>query len=155
MSAELTQWVRQLCATTVPASSMSTLADRCVGEGVYTVGQLLAAALSEADLKALGLADYAVTSHGKCATGRTDGGKGRLAAVAPDSNADGGDGEGEATSAAPQAAAAAAVAGRLCAVGMGLGIGIGVGLAMGSLVALKIVRASGVKGKDALGLMRR
>ena len=126
-----------------------------MGEGFDTVGELLAAALSQADLKALGLEDYVVTPHGKHAAARTDDGEGRLAAATPDSAADDGDGEGGTTLADSQAAATAAVAGRLCVVGMGLGIGIGMGLALGSLVALKLFRASGVKGKDALSLMRR
>eukprot|EP01043_Picozoa_sp_COSAG02_P050854 COSAG02_NODE_5279_length_4477_cov_2.530151_3_plen_156_part_00 len=155
MSEELTQWVRQLCDTTVPASSMSTLADRCVAEGVCvdTVGELLTATISEADIKALGLADYVVASRSKRADDRTDDCEGRLAAVVPDATAGGGDGQGRATSADTRAAVEAA--GRLCVVGMGLGIGIGVGLALGSLVALKLFRSSGVKGKDALGLLRR
>ncbi len=155
MSEKLAQWVRQLCDTTVSASSMSTLADRCVADGVCvdTVGELLTAAISEADIKALGLAEYVVTSRGKRADDRTDECKGRLDAVAPDATAGGGDGQVRANSANTRAAVEAA--GRLCVVGMGLGIGIGVGLALGSLVVLKLFRSSGVKGKDALGLLRR
>jgi hypothetical protein len=153
---ELEQWIRQLCGTTLPVSSMNELAERCVTEGWETVGEVLAAVLPEPDLASLGLINYVAVHRSERAVGCTGDNEGRRATAGSDSGAGCCGGKDAATSADPDAAAPAAVAsaGRLCVVGMGLGVGIGIGLAFGSLIALKLFRVSGVKGKDAIGLVR-
>ena len=153
---ELEQWIRQLCGTTLPVSSTNELAERCVTEGWETVGEVLAAVLPEPDLASLGLINYVAVHRSERAVGRTGDNEGRRATAGSDSGAGCCGGKDGATSADPDAAApaAAASAGRLCVVGMGLGVGIGIGLAFGSLIALKLFRVSGVKGKDAIGLVR-
>ena len=157
---ELAQWKRQLCGTTVPVSSINELAERCATEGWETVGEVLAAVLSAPDLASLGLTDYVAAPRSECAACCAGDNDERHATAGSDNGADSCDGHDGANSTDPDAAAAVAAAavvssaGRLCVVGMGLGVGIGIGLAFGSLIALKLFRVSGAKGKDALGLLR-
>lgn len=141
------EWLQQLCATTLSTPSLGELSKRCVADGVETVGDLLAATLSESDLAALGLTDYVGAPQTKHASFRAVGGGDGGGSHYRYSSSDG----AKPSSPLPEATV---VAGRLCAVGMGIGVGIGVGMAVGGLVGLKLIRLSGLKMKDTLGFWR-
>ena len=107
---ELEQWIRQLCCTTLPVSSMNELAERCVTEGWETVGEVLAAVLPEPDLASLGLINYVAVHRSERAVGCTGDNEGRRATAGSDSGAGCCGGKDGATSADPDAAAPAAAA---------------------------------------------
>ena len=128
----LGRWLRELCAPAMPPETLSAVVVRCAAEGFETVGELAAASLTEWELRELGLTAMAPRKR-------------IAAALAEKSSAAGGE---------EAAAGISSSIKRVVALGCGLGFGISIGLAMGGLLAVKLVAFARVKPKDGMALLR-